>query len=629
VTHLDCRLRRVVTFFYTRVMTSVQKWELPDLSSDGNLLRAETAVRQLLQYANDDAALAAQPLAHSLCEATGIFFPRDALKFVIASAFRDVGTESRARDLFLAPSGGVRRIGGSPHGASLSTKFRQRRRAQAISILALYIWKLLGTAPSAADRDDEAPRDCLEAIVTLVSDVEPAIAAEIMRLGGPFYAEKASVLAFRGSVEAGDATGNTPPSQSPTFLPLFAVLQAQSEQLNGNVTEAWRKLRPLLTQAPRDATYGSEVRFELEWLNLLRARHCGNVGQMERIAANLARIAQQYGTAMSRALLAQADARIRRGRLYDATVLLDAAEQLAFRKFKIRHLSSCSLLRAEIALQHGNYALAERLAEGAHVVLRGRHYDAYRSQAAIARSCLALGKRWSNDSRSNALPFAAYDRLALDIESARHELVAGSIAQARLAAFASYATAVRLHYEGLAARAASTIGRTYEKFSQQRDKWYAIALSLLLRTRDRSMAWDLFLENKTDLTTPFEGNRGVIPHALYDALLENIPHVRKLPPPEAGAALEFLKQVSTYVFENDERPHDAFEPMFHSIARSGSFAQFLAHYIDEAKATLTVGFAATLGGAQRGYLDQRLSDVFSKLADAVAADGAAPSFTIG
>lgn len=612
-------------------VTTIESWWPQEIGADDGQQRLEASVRRLLRCANDSFALAAEPLAQTLCEVTGIADPRDALKNVIARAFRDVWPDSHLRDLFLSRDGELRRIGSSLQAAQVSTRHFQRRRAKAVSILAVHVRRLLGAMPAPVDADDkDPPRDCVEAIAKLVADFEPSVAAELFRLGGPQYSQKANTLDFRGSIEVGAEIGEeTLRLQPQAFAPLFAVLEAQSNELNGRPRDAEQKLRPLFTRSARDAAYGSDVCFELEWLNLLRARHRGHAGQIERVANNLVRISQGHSIAVSRALLAQADARIRRGRLYDATVLLDQAERLAFRKLALRQLSSCSLLRAEIALQQGDYAVADRLASGAYIILHGRHYDAYRSQAAIARASLSLAKSWSHDEPVGALSPTAWDRISLNVETARHRNAAGLKIASRELADASYATAMELDYDGLAARAAATIGRTHPASSPQRREWYLRALALQLRTQDRSTACDLFIPDDSSELMPFEERDEAVPRLLFEALKQNIPQLGHIPPIDTVAALDFLDRVCVCVFALPAQAAEELESIVAVARRTGSFAQYATYFMEEAKETLAAGFFAIVGSRRRAEADRRLTGIFGRFADAIDAQNEARRFLVG
>jgi hypothetical protein len=431
----------------------------------------EADVRRLLRRANDSLRLAAFPLAQKLCDLTGIPAPRDALRHVIASAFRGVWPDTRLRDLLLTADldGHTYRNEAAAH-LQVSTRHLQRRRAKAVSILAAYVRSLIGEHDAICEQRDALPADLLETIAELVADIEPAVAARILRLSGPRSAERADVLAARASVDIGRETEGPIVAQG-AFSPLFATLHAQSKTINGKEDEARQELLPIFTRAARDRTDTSELRFELEWLAFLRSRYAGRVRAMERVATNLDRLARDRPEFATRSLLAQADVRQRAGRLHDATALLDRAEQQGLRSLALRQLASSSVLRAEIALQRGDDCAAQRFAAGAHAILAGRHCDAYRCQVTATRAALRLGKPCSDDGAATGLSPEAWDRVAIEIEHARFLAVTGSADRARASAGQSYEIAAARRYRGLAARAAATNGATFARRSRPRRYW--------------------------------------------------------------------------------------------------------------------------------------------------------------
>jgi hypothetical protein len=600
------------------------------VANDPAQLQMEADVRRMLRRANDVLRLAAFPLAQSLCEISGISNAQQALRHVVETAFRGVWPETRLRDLLLTADleGRIFR-GEAAAQLQVSTRHLQRRRAKAVSILALHIRKLLG--PDDVETIDEtrrAPADALEMIAELVSDIEPAVAARILRLGGPQSAEKANALVLRGRVDAG-ADPETAGAEfgQRAFSPLLTILQAQSKQMNGKQGEADQGLWPLFTRAARDTTESSEVQFELEWLAFLRARHRGCVRQMQRVVTNLSRIAQETPAWISRSLLAQAEARIRRGRLQDAIILLDQVERRGFRRLALRQLASSSVLRAEIALQHGDDAAAERLAAGADAILRGRHSDAYRAQATLARASLRLRKPWPCGDEVGSLSATAWDRVAIDIEAARHYNVDGQVDFARQCARESYRIASNLNYLGLAARAAATIGSTFDERSRRRRDWYLRALSHLLSTGDRSVGCDLFgSENDAAPFVPFDEG---ISEVLYRALTRAIPQLSGSSSAQVAAARDFLRRLSEYALGLTPFTDELAQSMDVAAHRSGPFAQYLTYFLDDATDILECAFAAIVSIRKRAGMDQRLTHVLRGFAGAVEPDKDVRRFIVG
>jgi hypothetical protein len=594
-------------------------------------LGMEAEVRRLLRRAYDPFRLGAFPLAQALCEVTGIANPEAALRHVIDKAFQEDWQEERLRHLLLPPdkgSDGTRRE--AAQRLQISTRHIQRRRAKAVSILALHIRKLVGAPPSTAAGDRERDPDPLETIAEIVSDIEPDTAANIFRLGNPQSAARANLIAMRACVDAGAEVATAGAQSEPSnFSPLVAILRAQSKELGGKPDEAARELLPLFTRAARDRATDPEARFELEWLEFLRARQRGSAPQMQRVATNLERVADGHSAWLGRALRAAAEARIRCGRLQDAAALLEEADRYAVRSFAVRQLASSSVLKAEIAFQSGDAIAAERLATGAYMILRGRHRDAYRCQTIVARARLRLGKPWTCPEDAGNLSTATWDGVAVQIECARHLANRGRGERARKQSTAAYEAALTLKYGGLAARAAAAVGATFGKGTPQRRDWYLRALAALLATRDRSIACDLFVREKGrgDMG-PFEAFDTGVSEMLYAGLQSAIPHLRRESQAQSRAARAFLKHLGTYVLGFTPLTRELDEAIA-TVASSGSFAQYMLHFLDDATDVLEVAFAATVAAAQRPESDRRLTAALRAFAQAVRPREDIRAFLVG
>ncbi len=588
-------------------------------------------MRRLLRRAGDPFRLSAFPLARALCEATGIANPEAALRNVIAKAFQEDWQEERLRHLLLPydASGGTRRE--AAQRLQISTRHIQRRRAKAVSILAFHIRKLVGVPPPAVSEDRARDLDPLETMAAIVSEIEPETAASIFRLAGPQSAARASLIALRACVDAGAefAATDIEPSGS-AFSPLVAILRAQSKELGGKPAEAARELWPLFTRAARDRACDPEARFELEWLEFLRSRQRGGAPQMQRVATNLERVAQGHPAWLGRALRAQAEARIRCGRLQDAAAFLEDADRHAVRSFAIRQLAASSVLKAEIAMQSGDAIAAERLASGAYMILRGRHCDAYRCQAIVARARLRLGKPWTCPDDLGNLSTSAWDSVAVQIECARHLNTGSRSERARKQSLAAYEAAIKLDYNGLAARAAAATGAAFGKGTPQRRDWYLRALSHLIATRDRSIACDLFVRETLPADAgPFEAYDDGLAEILHAGLQNAIPHLRDESPTERRVARTFLKQLSAYVLGFAPPAPSLKDAIDAVVASPGSFAQYVLHFFDDATDVLEVAFAAIVSAERRAEMDHRLTGALRTFAQAVQPRDDVRTFLVG
>jgi hypothetical protein len=363
------------------------------------------------------------------------------------------------------------------------------------------------------------------------------------------------------------------------------------------------------------------MRFELEWLAFLRARQRGDARQMDRIARSLRRLAANRAAWLLRALLALAEARIRCGMLHEAVAMLDEADRRGLRNFAVTELACSSALRSEIFLQQGDDAAAERLASGAYVVLRKRHFAAWRCQTTVARARLRLGRAWSCPDDLAELSETAWDRVALSIEHSRHRLAEGDAREARSEAREALAIAAARGYDALAARAAATLAATYERGAKKRESSLQ-ALSLLLATRDRSVACDLFACEEAacdrDLTA-----------LLHDKLVNAIPQLRPHSGTETDAAQRFLDRLRAQAV-NGSLPPQEFDRAIEALdSQAPSFAQYLRHFLSDATDIVETLFAAVVAPQHRSEMQQRLKTALRSLADSMRPDDNLRRFLVG
>jgi hypothetical protein len=568
----------------------------------------EALVRRLLRRTGDSYRLASLPLVQALCRATGISNAQLAVRHVIEAAFRNAPHEAELRDLILASDIDAH-LTRTESAARLrvSRRHLQRYRAQAVSILATHVRELIGPI-ALITSEGEQLGDPLDMLAEMISKIEPGMAATLSRFGSPRMAAIADVLDIRSRVEAGREIDDAPALPPGLSRPLFAVFRAQSKQINGKGIEAREALRPVLTGDHRGLVWDAEARFELEWLTFLRARHRGDAHEAWCSASNLRRIAQDRAAWRSRALLAQTESEIRLGRTWEARAILREAERLNLLTSAISQLTSAGALRAEIAFCNGEDELSDRLASGAYVVLRGRHYDAYRCLVTIARARFRLGKRWNAGDNVSELGPCAWDRLNVTIEHARHLTADGLTGPARDCATQAFSACLSLGYRGLASRAAATIGATFTERSGARRAWYLRALSLLIATRDQFNACDLFARTNAQADKlPLGCFDEDVADALYCGLLDSIPHLRTDSERDGRAARDYLMQLGRYVLGLEELPtslNDAAEAV---AARANAFASFVLRFLDDFAAIVRPVFEATVDFRHRTGVASRLN----------------------
>jgi hypothetical protein len=575
----------------------------------------------MLRRAGDPLRLSANPLAQTLCEATGIANPQNALESVIAGAFGRGFQELRLRDMLLA-SVKVTLESEPPDVLRLSTRHLQRRRAKAVAILASHIRKVFGAPTIAAveDRSDAITEPCdpLDAIAELVSNIEPAMASRIFRLGSPQSVANARVLVMRERTNKAADFDETEASEPFEDRSLVAVLRAQSQLVSGKADPAEGDLWPLFARVARGANNAPEVPFELEWLAFLRTRQRGDAHQMDLVARNLKRLAGDRHPWVLRALSADAEAKIRRGRLQDAASILDTADRRGLRSFALTELACSSALRSEIALQRGDDAAAERLAAGAYFVLHSRHFGAYRCQALVARARLRLGESWICPQDIGELALPAWDRVALNIEVARHLFAEGEVERARTYALELFQIATDRNYAALAARAAATIGATFGTATKRRKAWRVRALAHLAVTRDLSVGCDLFALEKHDPPAalrcePESDLIGVI----HGGLVTAVAMLRADSQAEAQASRNFLSVLVSSVLRHAHESDRLSNASAALEMEAPAFAQCFVHFSSETRAVIHTVLQAIVEPGERArgeyHLDAALRAVTERV----------------
>lgn len=548
--------------------------------------RFEAEVRRLLRRSGDPFFLATSPLAQALCHATGIPNAKHALIRAIDGAFAQRSGEARLRALLHAPVEGTPEAE-LPDALRVSRRHLLRRRAKAVTILAAHIRQIVGgSTPTAPPEETGSVLQPLDAIGELLS------------------------LAIRERVEMGASDERLTDLERYVDPALYAVFAAQARQIAG--LDAGPAAQSQLAFAAA-AVGSAETRFELETLALLRARHGGDARTLEAVARNLKRLAGERPSWLLRALLAQAESSLRRGCLQEAGAALDAIDRKGAASFAAFEPVCASMLRGELAFAQGDDALAERFASAAYLVLRGRHFNAYKCQTLVARARLRLGVPWTAPSDAGLLAAPAWDRVALDIELARHLAMAGDAARAKSLARDSFRVASVRGYQTLAARAAATIGALLG--GRERRTWYLRALALALPTRDRSAALDLFALEAAPLvatlriaTAPAE-----FVDMLYAGLIAAIPLLRDAGRSEAQAANAFLRELVLRLLDAAGRPRAAADAAAALIDEAPAFAQALGYFAASASELIGTPMQAVAGFGERSKVQYRLDEALHEV----------------
>jgi hypothetical protein len=587
----------------------------------------------MLRRAHNPFLLSANPLAQALCETTGITNAQGALESVISGAFSEGFPESRLRDMLLS-SVKVTQESKPSEALRLSRRHLQRRRAKAVAILASHIRSVLGVPTIVGvDGDGDAatrPLDPLDAIAELVSNIEPIMASRIFRLGGPQSVANARVLAIRERTEKGADFDETETLDRHVDRSLVAVLRAQSHLASGKDGAAEGALSPLFARVLPGSSDPADVPFELEWLAFLRARQRGDAHQLDRVARNVKRLAGDRPPWVLRALLADAEAKIRRGRLQEAACMLDAADRRGLRTFALTELACSSALRSEIAFQRGDDAAAERLATGAYLVLRARHFGAYQCQVSVARARLRLGESWTCPEDVGDLSLPAWARVALNVEVARHLLSAGDVGRSRACALEAFRIATDRNYNGVAARAAATIGATFGPATQRRRVWRFRALTHLIVTRDLSIGCDLFALEQRELSATLRCEpESELIDLIHSGLTSAVPMLCAESHAQGRAAGVFLCGLIALALRH-ARECDGLEGVIAAVETNApSFAQYFVHFLDETRAVIHTVLQAIVEPNERAKAEYHLDAALRVVAERIRPRANLRQFLVG
>jgi hypothetical protein len=452
-------------------------------SDDDEQRRMAKAVLYMLHRVRKPYGLARAPFADALCRATGIANAAAALRYVVEEALPgDDARAARLRGVLFLDYSSNENLGEAASRMHISRRHLQRFRAEAVSAVAYYMRKLLGRQCAGEGSAEEMTGTSLEHLANLAAKVEPGAAATIHQLTGAGVSESLQLVRLRAAVEQGSAIGDDAYANHPG-VPRAIVAQfiAFAAEMNGR--------SPGNASLPERAStrYSPAMRFELEYLSFLRARQRGFVLEMKTIAASLRRLAGERGSALPVALQCQADASLRAGDVADAHVHLDLAGRLTFSRSDLRQFAAATMLQSKIALYENDTRRAEDLANGAYAVLNRHHRDAYACAVLVSQARWRRGAQWRPSLDASRLPRASWDRIAVDIEHARHLAREGRRKRAARLAMQAFTFASTAGFEGLAARAAGVMYGIATSGSRREEalQWRADAVARLLRTQDR------------------------------------------------------------------------------------------------------------------------------------------------
>jgi hypothetical protein len=450
---------------------------------DDEQRRMAKAVLYMLHRVRKPFSLARAPFADALCRATGISNAASALRYIVEEALHgDDARTARLRGALFLDFSENENKGEAALRMHISRRHLQRFRAEAVSAVAYYVRKLLGPKCACDGAAEDMTGTSLEHLANLAAKVEPGAAATIHQLTGTGVSESLQLVRLRAALEQGSPIGDEAYANHPG-VPHAVVAQfvAFSNETNG------RASGDATLPAHASTRYSSAMRFELEYLAFLRARQRGFVLEMQTIAASLRRLAGERGGALPIALQCQADASLRAGDVADAHVNLDLAGRLTFSRSDLRQFAAATMLQSKIALYENDTQRAEDLANGAYAVLNRHHRDAYACAVLVSQARWRRGAQWRPSLDASRLPRTSWDRIAIDIEHARHLAREGRRKRAARLATQAFTSASAAGFEGLAARAAGVMYgiATAGSRGEEALRWRADAIARLLRTQDR------------------------------------------------------------------------------------------------------------------------------------------------
>ena len=471
---------------YPLLVTSVMS-EFHSDSEASERKDIERLLRWLFRRVATPAKIASDPFARSICRATGVANPANALRGIVFTALRGRDAiESRQRDVLLALSFEGRDVSTVAERLHFSRRHVLRVKSEAIAAVAGHVRALLA---SSAEELSEAPQmsgDPFEDLAEMVSKAEPKVAASISRLGEFATSARSQLLALRAKVDHGgelDASAYDEFAKVPEAL-VSACIEFSLESGGSDPISIDREA---LLAGPNQ--FDDATKFEIEHLAFVRARQFDRPLEMRAVAHNLTRLAAVGSSAAGKALLCRADASLRLGDIADARALLEQSGRLTFHRNDVQLFAATMILNAKIALFEGDAERAEDLAVAAYIALQG-HRDAYVCQMLIAEARLALGRAWAPPDEAAALQPNAWSRIAMDVEHARTMLRDGDVSGAERTAASARSRAASLEYAGLATIAAATLAACAAARGDDAGarRWDVDTLAGLLETNDFLLA---------------------------------------------------------------------------------------------------------------------------------------------
>lgn len=309
-------------------------------------------------------------------------------------------------------------------------------------------------------------------------------------------------------------------------------------------------------QTPKRAAIENDGKaryFKQERAAFLQARDRGNVLEMRAVAGNLLRLAQNP-VERAFALECRADSNVRLGRREDA---MDQIPRLL--------PGARAMIWAKLCLLSRDFAGAEVSARSALPYLDDDG-EKWQCTLAISRGCLADSTPSALPSQLRSRAATSWERIAADVEHARHLARESNWFDAAARARASYREAKFLSFRELAARSAAVLHATTAACGDARRArwWRALAIRSLLATQDCVLASSLFLITERD-SNPDR----LLGAVLYERLTLVMPQSRQDSAEQCRAVRDLLDELLHSLLAGIERS-PRLESRVAAVARSDS-----------------------------------------------------------
>ncbi len=459
-----------------------------------DLATTERFVRAMLRRARNLERLSSLPVVAPLCSAVDEENPISMVRVLVESSF---GQSSGERELYELVRACDLDATMTQEGLSkqygLSRRQFFRRRAVAIRAIAHRVRELL----RGVDISSPPARGADVLLTSALSETEPTAVLRLYPVLDHQSKQRHTPSLFRARLDSGEYIPLASALDAPREHRAVALaLAAQSQTIAGEENESaatLSELRTMLREPSEDD--GSDVRFELEFLNFLRSRIRGYVHGMRSAAERMRRLAVPRSRSATRAERAMVETQLCEGRIEDARRDCEALESIALQSSDLRSVAWCRMFNALLGLRAGALEEAETSALLADVALSHVYPDASIARSVTAEISLRTHHPWSAQDILSARPRFSWDRTLILVWLARHLLEENDVARAESIAEEALTIASVREYNAVAGLAAATLGAALDARSatDAAQRWYRHALSVSAANGNVLDAMHMFL----------------------------------------------------------------------------------------------------------------------------------------